>query len=85
MKNVLGIISYDDSSVHVSGLDEFRPIPSLSFLGRYRLIDFAMSNFTNSGIKDIQVFVKNKPRSVIEHLGSGRQYNINSKHGRLRI
>lgn len=85
MKNVLGIISYDDSSVYVSGLSQYRPIPSLSFLGRYRLIDFAMSNLTNSGIKDIQVFVKNKPRSVIEHLGSGRQYNINSKHGRLRI
>ena len=85
MKNVLGIISYDDASVKVAGLDEFRPIPSLSFLGRYRLIDFILSNFTNSGIKDIQVYVKNKPRSVIEHLGTGRQYNINSKHGRLRI
>ncbi len=85
MKNVLGIISFDDASVRVAGLDEYRPIPSLSFLGRYRLIDFILSNYTNSGIKDVQVYVKNKPRSVIEHLGTGRQYNINSKHGRLRI
>ncbi len=85
MKNVLGIISYDDASVSVSGLDDYRPIPALSFVGRYRLIDFVLSNYTNSGIKDIQVYVKNKPRSIIEHLGSGRQYNINSKHGRLRI
>lgn len=85
MKNVLGIISFDDASVEVVGLGEFRPIPSLSFLGRYRLIDFILSNYTNSGIKDIQVYVKRKPRSVIEHLGTGRQYNINSKHGRLRI
>ncbi len=85
MKNILGIISFDDASVQVTGLDEFRPIPSLSFLGRYRLIDFILSNYTNSGIKDVQVYVKNKPRSVIEHLGSGRQYNINSKHGKLRI
>lgn len=85
MKNVLGIITFDDASVKVSGLDSYRPIPSLSFLGRYRLIDFVMSNFTNSGVKNIQVYVKNKPRSVIEHLGTGRQYNINSKHGKLRI
>lgn len=85
MKNVLGIIAFDDASVEVSGLDDYRPVPSLSFLGRYRLIDFVLSNYTNSGIKNIQVYVKNKPRSVIEHLGSGRQYNINSKHGKLRI
>lgn len=85
MKNVLGIVTFDDVSVKVPGLEDYRPIPALSFLGRYRLIDFVVSNFSNSGIKNIQVYVKNKPRSVIEHLGTGRQYNINSKHGKLRI
>jgi glucose-1-phosphate adenylyltransferase len=85
MINVLGIVNYDDASVSVAGLDSYRPVPSLSFLARYRLIDFALSNMTNSGIKRIQVYVKHKPRSIIEHLGSGRQYNINSKHGKLRI
>jgi glucose-1-phosphate adenylyltransferase len=84
-QTVLGIINYDDTSIRVSGLDTFRPIPSLSFLGRYRLIDFPLSNLTNSGIKNIQVYVRSKPRSIIEHLGSGRQYNINSKQGKLRI
>lgn len=84
-QTVLGIINYDDSSVKVQGLDAFRPIPSLSFLGRYRLIDFPLSNLTNSGVKHIQVYVRSKPRSIIEHLGSGRQYNINSKQGKLRI
>lgn len=85
MNNILGIVNYDDASVKVQGLDNYRPIPSLSFLARYRLIDFAISNMTNSGIRHIQVYVKHKPRSVIEHLGSGRQYNINSKQGKLRI
>lgn len=85
MNNILGIINYDAASVNVHGLDNYRPIPSLSFMARYRLIDFAISNMTNSGIRHIQVYVKRKPRSVIEHLGSGRQYNINSKQGKLRI
>lgn len=85
MKDVLGIIKFEDATVDVSGLGEHRPIPSLTFLGRYRLIDFMMSNLSNSGISYIQVYVKNKPRSVYEHLGSGRSFNINSKHGKLRV
>lgn len=85
MKDVLGIIKFEDASVDVAGLSEHRPIPSLTFLGRYRLIDFMMSNLSNSGISYIQVYVKNKPRSVYEHLGSGRSFNINSKHGKLRV
>ena len=56
-----------------------------SFLGRYRVIDFPISNMTNSGIEYIQVYVKNKPRSLVEHLGTGRHYNINSKSGNLQL
>jgi glucose-1-phosphate adenylyltransferase len=85
MCNALGIINYDDASAYVEGLQDFRPMPSISFLGRYRLIDFAVSNMTNSGIDRIQVYVKAKPRSVFEHLGTGRQYNINSKRGKLQL
>jgi glucose-1-phosphate adenylyltransferase len=85
MCNALGIINYDDASAYVEGLQDFRPMPSISFLGRYRLIDFALSNMTNSGIDHIQVYVKAKPRSVFEHLGTGRQYNINSKRGKLQL
>lgn len=85
MKDVLGIIKFEDATVDVSGLGQHRPIPSLTFLGRYRLIDFMMSNLSNSGINYIQVYVKNKPRSVYEHLGSGRSFNINSKQGKLRV
>ncbi len=85
MIKALGIIKFEDATVDVSGLGEYRPIPSLTFLGRYRLIDFMMSNLTNSGVSHIQVYVKNKPRSVYEHLGSGRSFNINSKHGKLRV
>lgn len=84
MCNALGIVSYDDF-VNIPGLNDTRPMPSVSFLGRYRLIDFVLSNMTNSEISNIQVYVKNKPRSVIEHVGTGRHYNINSKSGKLRI
>ena len=50
MCNALGIITYNDSSVYVEGMQKYRPIAAFSFLGRYRLVDFAISNMSNSGL-----------------------------------
>lgn len=83
--NALGIINFEDSTAHVEGLEEHRPVPAISFLGRYRVIDFIFSNMTNSGIDNVHVYCKEKPRNLIEHLGNGTHYNINSKRGKLRI
>ena len=85
MCNALGIITYNDSSVYVEGMQKYRPIAGFSFLGRYRLVDFAISNMSNSGIDDIQIYVNGNPRSLIDHVGTGRHYNINSKHGHLSL
>ena len=81
----LGIISFENSQAKVGGLDDYRPVPAISFMGRYRIIDFILSNMTNSGIDNIHVYCKEKPRNLFAHLGSGQQYNINSKRGQLRI
>ena len=81
----LGIIAFEDSSVNIEGLGDFRPVPATAFMGRYRIIDFILSNMTNSGIDSVQVYCKEKPRNLIDHLGDGRHYNINSKRGKLRI
>ena len=81
----LGIISFENSNVNIGGLDDYRPAPAIAFLGRYRLIDFILSDYTNSGIDNVKVYCKEKPRNLIEHLGSGSHYNINSKRGKLRI
>lgn len=85
MSDVLGIVSFESDHMRVEGLMEYRPIPAISFLGRYRLIDFVVSNMSNSGISNLKVFVKKQPRSLIEQLGTGRHYNINSKRGHLQI
>ena len=44
-----------------------------------------ISNMSNSGIDRIQVYVRTKPRSLAEHLGTGRHYNINSKRGKRQL
>ena len=81
----LGIISFEDNTVSIDGLDEFRPVAAIGMMGRYRVIDFVLSNMTNSGIDHVQVYCKEKPRNLFEHLRDGSDYNINSKRGNLRI
>lgn len=85
MVKAFGIVNFSGKQIYVEGLEDFRPIGSFSFLGRYRAIDFPISNMSNSGIDRIQVYIRRKPRSLIEHLGTGRHYSINSKRGKLQI
>lgn len=85
MSKALGIINFSGNHIWVKGLQSYRPIGAMSFLGRYRVIDFPLSNMSNSGIDQIQVYINQKPRSLTEHIGTGRHYNINSKRGRVRI
>lgn len=85
MCDAFGVVVFAGNHVHVGGLEDYRSIGALSFLGRYRVIDFPISNMTNSGIDNIQMYVKSHPRSVIDHVGTGRHYNINSKRGKLSV
>ena len=84
MSKIVGLLNFEPSYVHVRGLEDFRPISATSILGRYRVIDFMLSNFTNSGIDNIKVYIKNRPRSTVEHI-SRTSYNINSKRGRIHM
>ena len=85
MAKAFGIVNTSGNHIWVEGMQDYRPIGAFSFLGRYRVVDFPISNMTNSGIDRIQVFAGNNPRSLIEHLGIGRHYDINSKRGKLQI
>ena len=85
MPRALGIVTPAANNMKVHGMDLFRPISAFSFLGRYRIVDFPVSNMSNSDIEHIQVYVSQNPRSLAEHLGTGRTYNINSKRGKLQL
>lgn len=68
MCNAIGIVNYEGPNVQVKGMQDYRPVSAFSFLGRYRLVDFPISNLSNSGVNHIKVFVKTNPRSLLEHL-----------------
>ena len=84
--DAFGIVTTSMNRFKVKGLQDYRPIGAFSFLGRYRIIDFPVSNLSNSNIDRIQVYVSEQnPRSIAEHLGSGQHHNINSKRGKLQL
>lgn len=85
MARAFGIINSSGNHIYVEGMQDYRPIGAFSFLGRYRAVDFPMSNMSNSDIEHVQVFLNQNPRSLVEHLGSGRHYNINSKRGKVQL
>ena len=62
MARAFGIVTSSGTHIKVDGMQQYRPIGAFSFLGRYRVIDFPISNMSNSGIDHIQVYVRNKPR-----------------------
>ena len=57
MARAFGIVTSSGTHIKVEGLQQYRPIGAFSFLGRYRVIDFPISNMSNSGIDRIQVYV----------------------------
>lgn len=79
MKNCLGIINLSENDLNLGTLCQNRPTAMLPFAGRYRLIDFVLSNMVNSGITGIGVFTGNKVRSVMDHLGSGGPWDLDRK------
>ena len=65
MYKAFGIVNSSSRNIRVEGLEDYRPIGAFSFLGRYRMVDFPISNLSNSGIDRIQIYVKEKPPDVI--------------------
>lgn len=58
-------------------LTQKRTKPAVPFAGKYRIIDFPLSNCVNSGILDLMILAQYRPQSLIEHVGSGAPWDLN--------
>ncbi|UOE95394.1 glucose-1-phosphate adenylyltransferase subunit GlgD [Alkalihalobacillus sp. LMS39] len=85
METMLGVINLDSEHDFLNELTYFRCGAATPFGGRYRLIDFVLSNMTNANIRDIAVFTRKKYRSLMDHLGTGSSWDLDRKHGGLFI
>ncbi len=79
----IGLISATYSGNGFGGLTKNRTLASLPFCGRYRLIDFALSNMVNSGIKTVGVITPYNSGSLIDHIGTGSPWSLDRKSGGL--
>ncbi|GAB6929313.1 glucose-1-phosphate adenylyltransferase subunit GlgD [Paenibacillus sp. JCM 10914] len=85
MRDLMGIINLEHERDVLNELTYFRCGAAVPFAGRYRLIDFVMSNMMHAGIQDIALFVRRKYRSLMDHLGEGRPWDMHRKRGGLFI
>lgn len=85
MKNVLGLINLHENEELLKELTRHRPLAAVPFGGRYRLIDFVLSNMVNSGIVNVGIVVKHKARSIMDHLRSGKEWDLARKRDGLFI
>ena len=79
----IGLITATYSGNGFGGLTENRTLASLPFCGRYRLIDFALSNMVNSGITTVGVITPYNSGSLIDHIGTGNPWSLDRKSGGL--
>ena len=85
MNDLHGILFAYRSDANLGELTRPRNTCSLPFGGRYRLIAFMLSNCVNAGITDVGVVVHKSYQSLLDHLGSGKDWDLSRKHGGLRI
>lgn len=85
MNKLHGIIFAYRSNADLRELTQMRNTCSIPYGGRYRIIDFMLSNMVNANIADVGIIVHANYQSLLDHLGSGKDWDLSRKHGGLRI
>jgi len=82
---VLSLILAGGSGEELGALTRHRAKTAIPFGGGYRIIDFCLSNCVNSGITDIYVMAQFNPKSLIDHIGMGKPWDLDRKAGGIYI
>ncbi len=77
----VGVIFSNVHDENIPELSRHRTMASIPYGGRYRLIDFTLSNFVNAGITTVGVVTKYNYQSLLDHLGSGKDWDLARKDG----
>lgn len=83
--NALGIIFPNSYDKMVPELVSERLMASIPFASRYRMVDFILSSMVNCGIDNVSILVRQNYYSLMDHLGSGREWDLTRKNGGLNI
>jgi glucose-1-phosphate adenylyltransferase len=85
MKNVLALILAGGEGKRLSVLAQGRAKPAVPFAGKYRIIDFTLSNCINSGINAVAVIPQYNPRSLARHIGVGKPWDLDRVVGGITL
>lgn len=82
---VVALIMAGGEGARLSVLSEKRAKPSVPFAGKFRIIDFPLSNCVNSGIFDVAVLTQYQPHSLNGHIGNGRPWDLDRGNGGIQL
>lgn len=85
MRNVAAVILAGGQGERLGVLAAKRAKPAVPFAGKYRIIDFTLSNCVNSGIYQVAVLTQYRPHSLNDHIGIGRPWDLDRARGGVRI
>ncbi len=85
MKDVMGLIYTGENDIRLRELTLVRAVAALPVAGRYRVIDFLMSSLVNSGVRNVGVITQKNYHSLMDHLGSGKEWDLHGKNQGLVI
>ena len=85
MIDTMGVILTANADADLGELTRLRSVAAMPFGGRYRLVDFALSNFVNSGIVNVGVATEYNYQSLLDHIGSGKPWGLARKKYGLRF
>lgn len=83
--NMIGLIYTGEPIDQLRDLTRTRVVASLPMVGRYRLIDFTMANMIHAGMKNIGIIMQKNYHSLMDHLGSGREWDLHGKRSGMTI
>jgi len=85
MPKAIGLVTCNYTTASKDDVFLGRPVASMPYLGRYRLVDFALSNMVDAGIRNVGMIMPNNYRSLVDHVGSGKDWDLDRKNGGLFI
>jgi glucose-1-phosphate adenylyltransferase len=85
VKRTMALILAGGEGERLSILSSVRAKPAVPFGGKYRIIDFTLSNCVNSDIDDVFVLTQYNPRSLNDHIGLGRPWDLDRNNGGVRL
>ncbi|HET8853119.1 MAG TPA: sugar phosphate nucleotidyltransferase, partial [Ktedonobacteraceae bacterium] len=85
MSKVLAVILAGGQGERLSLLSQKRAKPAVPFAGKYRIIDFVLSNCVNSGILDVAVLTQYRPHSLHDHIGIGKPWDLDRQKGGVHL